>query len=136
MIEKLRAFLLTCPFLQSPNEGLNPKIYVDYLSETPTTYQIQIVPVSKVIRKYVDGGGIKQKTFIFRSIEVFEGKDIEQNMSNIKFFEQFSEWLEKTKPEVANWVKVEALTDGYFFGAEDSQDKATYQIQCRIIYNF
>lgn len=134
MIADLRRFLMQCPFLQVPEETAVPKVYVDYLTQTPTVYDISVIPATPWIRKYVDGGGVKQFTFVFRSVEVFGGRDIQQNIGNIDFYERFSEWLTKVKPDIAGWIKVEALTEGYFFDAAESQDKASYQIQCRILY--
>lgn len=133
---ELRDFLMQCPFLRVREDSNMPTIYVDYLSENPTTYEIQVIPVSQIVKKYVDGGGIKQKTFVFRSREYYNGRDISQSIDTINFYEQFSSWLEKTKPNIKSWIKVEALTDGYFFDVSESQDKASYQIQCRILYNF
>jgi hypothetical protein len=138
MIEKLRAFLVTCPFLEIQGDKSAPLVYVDHLTETPSVYSINIIPTQPWVRKYVDGGGVKQLTFVFRSLEVYGGADITQNIQNIAFFERFAEWLEQqvpnTIPELYHWIKVEALTEGYFFDVQEGQDKASYQIQCRVLY--
>lgn len=137
MIQDLRIFLLGCPFLRPRSDVGMPVVYVDYLSgDSAVEYQIQIVPSSQIIRKYVDGGGIKQTAFAFVSADQYAGRDIQQSMDNISFYERFAEWLEKTKPSVPNWIKVEALTDGYFFEKNEGEDRAIYQMQCRILYNF
>ena len=135
-IEKLRDFLMQCPFLQAADEMEHPNVYIDYLSENPTAYTIQVIPTAQIIKRYSDGGGVKQTAFAFRSIEIYDGREIQQNINNIAFYEQFSAWLEEAEPTIEDWIKVEALTDGYFFDVAEGQDKATYQIQCRILYNF
>ncbi|MFV0470262.1 MAG: hypothetical protein ACK5MK_15240, partial [Dysgonomonas sp.] len=71
-----------------------------------------------------------------RSIEQYEGRDISKNIEVTEFYEKFSLWLEYSKPVIPNWIKVEALTNGYFFDVLEAQDRATYQIQCRVLYNF
>lgn len=139
IIEKLRKFLITCPFLEVQDNKSIPLVYVDYLTNTPSVYSINIVPGEPWVRKYVDGGGIKQTTFIFRSLAIYGGTDILQNIDNIAFYERFAEWLSEQRPNMVegleNWIKVEALTEGYFFDAAEGEDRASYQIQCRAKYS-
>ena len=134
MIGDLRKFLMGCPFLAVPQDGGIPRIQVDHLSGTPSVYAINITPSQPWVRRYVDGGGIKQLTFIFRSLAVYGGTDILTSIENIDFFQRFSKWLEKTRPDIPGWIKVEPLSEGYIFDVQDGQDKASYQIQCRVLY--
>lgn len=137
-VQKLRKFLQACPLLTVDPDGPDdPVIYVDYLPGHPLTYGINIVPSEPWFRKYVDGGGIRQTIFVFRSLDYYGGADIEQNEDNLSFFEEFAAWLHRTRPnptEFPGWFKVEALSEGFIFDAPDSQDRATYQIQCRLLY--
>jgi len=135
MVEKLRDFLLTCPFLNTPDGGSSPALSVDYLSEEPLRYAIDVTPSAPWVTRYVDGGGVKQLLFVFRSLEFYGKADIEQNTSNLAFYERFSEWLAATRPTIPGWVAVEALTEGYFQDVSTGQDKAMYQIQCRVKYS-
>ncbi len=138
MIEKLRSFLMTCPELEIPENKEVPIVYVDHLSGNPTGYVINLIPTTPWFRKYVDGGGIKQMTFVFRSLNEYSGADVALNIENIAFYERFASWLEHAEPSaipgLENWIKVEALTEGYFFDVQNGQDKASYQIQCRVKY--
>ena len=134
-IDELRTFLMTCPFLEIPKEQIVPTVYVDHLSENPSVYTINIIPTQPFVRKYVDGGGVKQLTFVFRSAKIYGGPDIVQNISNIAFYERFAEWVTTNKPDIKDWIKVETLTEGYFFDVAQGEDKASYQIQCRVLYS-
>ena len=53
IIESIRTFFLTCPFL---HDG---RVNVDYLGEE-MSYSIDPLPCDPVIQKYVDGGKKKQ----------------------------------------------------------------------------
>ena len=117
-------------------ESETPKIFVDYIAEHPTTYEIQFTPSATWVRKYVDGGGIKQVNFVIRSVEDYSTMDMTQNISNINFYEQLEEWLIETPPEIQGWIKVEPLTGGYIFDVSPTQGYATYQMQCRILYYY
>jgi hypothetical protein len=107
---------------------------VDYLSAVPTVYSIGTVPAQPWVTRYTDGGGVKQFVFVFRSLEVYGGGDIMQNIENIAFFERLSEWFRGNRPSIKNWNWVEALTNGYVFDVAEGQDRASYQIQCRAVY--
>lgn len=56
IIESIRTFFLTCPFL---HDG---RVNVDYLGEE-MSYSIDPLPCDPVIQKYVDGGKKKQYQF-------------------------------------------------------------------------
>ena len=136
LIISLRNFLLKCPFL-APFDGVpggDPRIYVDYQTGNPTAYSLSLIPTTPWVRKYTDGGGVKQAVFVFRSIDEYAGRDIVTNMDNIAFFERLEQWLESTRPDVPSWNKVEVLSNGYFFDVAEGEDRASYQIQCRVLY--
>lgn len=134
-IDKLRSFLSECPFLRVSSPSKTPKLYVDYLSDKPVNYEVQVTPVATEVRKYVDGGGINQTAFAFRSLQYYTGKDIQNNIDNIAFFEDFANWLRNSNAKLpVGWISVETLTDGYIMDISESQDIATYQMQCRFLY--
>lgn len=134
IIEKIREYFLNCPLIDSQS-----RINVDYLGVDAVEYTIDSVPTDPVVKQYVDGGTLKQYTFVFGSREYY-GPDTLQNMENSGFYESFSKWiseqscignlpvLEANKKS----VRMETLTSGYLFDA--SEESARYQIQARLIY--
>ncbi|MGL5149056.1 MAG: chloramphenicol resistance protein [Clostridium sp.] len=134
IIEGIRNFIRTCPYLNEFAKGVN----VDYLDDTATSYSIEETPCEPVIKKYVNGDTIRQYDFIFCSRESY-GADVLQNIENSGFYEHFAKWLEDetnsgTIPLIdGNVVKsILATTIGYAF--QTDVDEARYQIQCKLIY--
>ncbi|MCR1897813.1 chloramphenicol resistance protein [Irregularibacter muris] len=134
IIEKVREYFLNCPLL---NEIA--RLNVDFLGVEPTEYTIDSQPTTGIIKRYVDGGVLKQYVFVFGSREYY-GADVLQNLENSEFYEEFSDWLdEQTEKDNLPLLEgnkkaigLEALTTGYLFDV--SEDNARYQIQCRLIY--
>lgn len=133
LIESIRNFILTYPNL---NDG---RLNVDYLGFEPTEYSIDGTPVEPIIRKYVDGGTLRQFNFVFSSVEVY-GQDTLNNIANSGFYEDFADWLETSSkagelPEMEvgkTPLRIEALNTGYLF--DTTTNTGRYQIQCRLIY--
>ena len=133
IIESVRNYLLTCPLLN------DSRVNIDWLGAEPAEYSIDGSPVNPIVKRYADGGTIRQFNFVFSSVEAY-GQDVLNNIENSGFYEDFAEWLEKqnkTKilPEMDNRRKaigIEALNTGYLF--ENTVDRARYQIQCRLLY--
>jgi len=129
---------MQCPFLKQHDvdngQGGSVRVYVDHLSSQPVAYSIDSMPGGGWVRRYVDGGGIRQYLFCLRSVNHYDPKDIPNNSENLVFFQEFADWLTQNKPPLPAWIKVEALSDGYFHGTSEGQDRAIYQIQCRIMY--
>lgn len=133
IIESVRNYLLTCPLLN------DSRVNIDWLGAEPAEYSIDGSPVNPIVKRYTDGGTIRQFNFVFSSVEAY-GQDVLNNIENSGFYEDFAEWLEKqnkTKilPKMDNGHKaigIEALNTGYLF--ENTVDRARYQIQCRLLY--
>lgn len=134
IINKIRKYFLKCPLIDE-----FARINVDYLGVGPVEYTIDSVPSDEIIKKYVDGGALKQYVFVFGSREYY-GADTLHNMENSGFYERFSDWIE-IESDKGNLpllegnkksVEMEVLTSGYLFDA--SEDNARYQIQIRLIY--
>lgn len=133
LIESIRNFIMTCPLLA------DGRLNVDYLGFEPTEYSIDGTPVEPVIKRYVDGGTVRQYNFVFASVEVY-GQDTLNNMANSGFYEDFANWLEAcskegTLPEMDSGkepLRIEALNTGYLF--DTTTHTGRYQIQCRLIY--
>lgn len=133
ILEGIRNFILQCPLL---HDG---RLNVDYLGFEATEYSIDGTPVQPVIKRYVDGGTVRQFNFVFSSIEIY-GEDALNNLVNSGFYEDFAEWLEQSSkagnlPEMSGGktpLRIEALNTGYLF--DSTTDKGLYHIQCRLIY--
>lgn len=134
IIEKVREYILKCPLLDEL-----ARLNVDYLGVEPVEYTIDSQPTTPVLKRYTDGGVLKQYVFVFGSREYY-GSDVLQNLENSGFFERFAEWIEE-QSEKGNLpqlegnkqaISMEVLTSGYLFSA--SEDNARYQIQMRLIY--
>ncbi len=133
IIEAVRAFILTCPFLQEW------RVNVDYIG-VDMSYSIDPLPCTPTLSKYVDGARKKQFQFALMSMEAYD-EDARINIENSGFYQQFEEWLEQqgeagTLPELAsakqNATGIETLNSGYLFDAENKL--ALYRIECRLLY--
>ena len=131
IMEEVRKFLRTYPPLA---EG---KLHVDFLPEEAQSYSVEAVPAKEIVRSYVDGSTVRKFLFVVASREFF-GDKIKQQLDNLSFYGDFSEWLrEQTMagklPNLGEGRKVmlmEATTSCYAMAAEASM--ARYQIQCRM----
>lgn len=129
MIEAIREYIATCPYL---HDG---KIGVDYL-ENEVAYSIEPTPISPKNKEFIDGSGIGQFDFILASRESY-GQETIQNMLNTEFYEDFANWIEENNfngilPEIEGIESIECLSTGYAF--QTGIDTARYQIQLRITY--
>lgn len=137
VIEIVRDFIKICPYLKEFEEAVT--INVDKLEDDTTTYTINEAVFNPVLKSYVDGSSERQFIFVFASREAY-GHDVFENISNIGFFDDFSEWLElqtidgnlPSLGEGQESLSIKATTNGYAF--QTSVDKAVYQIQCQLIY--
>lgn len=134
IIAKVREYFLHCPILDEFT-----KLNINYLGAEAKDYTIDPVPAESIIKKYVDGGAIKQYIFVFASRE-FYGNDTMQNIESSGFYEKLSSWIEEQNkignlPELKGGkkpIELSISTSGYLFGA--SEDSARYQIQMRLTY--
>lgn len=133
MIQAIRDYLCTCPHLK------DGKMNVDYLGAEPTEYVVESVPSSGIIKRYTDGGTLRQYLFIFGSREYFSDKVLKQ-LSNSGFYEDFARWIETQSdagnlpklPEGMSAQRMEVVSTAYMLDA--TEKNARYQIQCRFVY--
>ena len=132
MINKIRDYFI------NNFELLNPAgaVGIDYLGPIPAGYSIESGIGDPWVKRYIDGGGIRQYNFLVTSREWY-GSDAVNNADNLKFYEYLADQIESNNqngivPNVAGAVKIEVLTNGYLFSNES--DSAKYQIQLRLIY--
>lgn len=131
IIESIRDYILTCPFLK------DGKVNIDYLPDE-MAYSIDPIGGDPIYKKYTDGTCIKQFQFALTSKEAYDG-DARTGIANSGFYQFFEEWIEENTredifPELEGYtpIRMDVLTGGYLFSAE--ADLGRYQIQCRLIY--
>ena len=114
-------------------------INVNYLGEKKRKYTLEQEPHAPIIKRYADGGSLRQFVFAFASRELFGEKEIE-NLEVSRFYEEFAEWLESTSEKKIlpkldpgkTALRLEVLTGGYLLS--NTNTSARYEIQCRLIY--
>ena len=120
--------------------GLSGRLGVDFLPEDADTYSLDTIPCEEIIKRYKDGGKIKQFQFAVSSRRFYD-KNIKNNLSNVQFFEDLTAWIEnkarlRELPVMDNGrtaQKIVVTSTGYPF--EVTEDgKARYQIQMRLEY--
>ena len=136
LIGSIKEYLLKCPYLDELKQ-----INVNFLPEDPTTYSIEQVPSTSILKKYLDGSSERQFVFVFAS-RMFYSDEIVSQIQNSGFFEKFQYWLEENSsnnilPELEDGLiplEIEAQSSGYLFDISGDLSNARYQIQCRLIY--
>ena len=132
MIEEVRDYIAKCPYLKEYAE-----LNIEYLVDKVNAYSInESVGYNPVISEDIIGNQERQFLFTFDS-KLRWNEDIQNNIVNSKFFEDFRDWLETNNknevfPEIKGIYKIEALTNGYIFMT--NANEAIYRIQCRIEY--
>lgn len=132
LIDSIRAYIITCPFL---NDG---RVNVDYIG-TEMGYSIDPLPCDPIVQRYMDGGAKKQFQFAFTSQEEYD-QDARINIENSGFFQAFDEWLEEQTfagnlPKLGEGkipATIETLNSGYLYDVNGVNAK--YRIECRLIY--
>ena len=133
MIGAIRDYLQACPLLEDERLG------VDFLPAEVATYSVDVTPVNPVVKRYTDGGSLRQVAFVFAT-RAYYGKHVRQQLDNLGLFEAFESWIEQQNrarkfPDLGEGrsvQKLEVTTSGYVFAPDT--DTARYQIQCRLSY--
>lgn len=135
LIESVRNFISTCPYLPEVSKEIN----VNFLSKEVSAYSIEEVEEKAILKKYIDGSSNRQ--FVFELTGNGEcSEDIIKNIANSAFYEHFSEWLEeqslkKNLPimeEDKEARKIETLANSYIFDVKENI--AQFKIKCRLVY--
>jgi hypothetical protein len=134
IIQALKTYIATYTGLDS-----GAPLWVDFLGAEPTGYAVISTPGPRIIERYVDGGSLRQYTFVLQTME--RTADDLERLENLGFFEAFAEWLETqtnagTLPDLGDGKiaeEIEATGWGYMFEQGQSQT-GIYQIQCRLVY--
>ena len=120
--------------------GLKGRLDVDFLPEDADSYSVDTIPCEEVLKRYKDGGTMKQFQFAVSSRRYYE-QNIKNNLSNLQFFEDLTAWVEKkararefpAMDKERQPLKIVVTSTAYpFIVSEDG--KARYQIQMRLEY--
>lgn len=143
IIDAIRDYILTCPLLKATTDTNFITLNVDYSqSDQATTYSISETVCQPVLKTYTNGSTENQFIFTLSSVEYF-GSDATQNIANINFYEQFSDWLKaNNKAKIFPTLEADkqpflmkATTNGYLFDNQVDMSKARYVIQIQMKYD-
>lgn len=132
MIDKVREYVEKCPYLDKYTE-----LNIDYLVDKVKSYSInENVGYDPVISEDIIGNQEKQLLFTFDS-KLHWNEEIQNNIDNSKFFENFRDWLETNNgndifPNIKGIYEIGAKTNGYIFAT--NANEAIYRIQCYLKY--
>lgn len=134
MIDAIRCWLRACPLIDRKD-----RFNVNYLGAVPICFTVEETPNSPVVRRYLDGSTLREKTFVVASRDDY-GEDVLINIANSGFWEKFSDWVERQNrskrfPLMSHGKqpqKIEVTTSHYLFEADATT--ARYQIQMKLTY--
>lgn len=132
MIDKVREYIAKCPYLKEYAE-----LNIEYLQDKVNTYSInENAGYDPIISKDILGNQEKQFLFTFDS-KLIWNEDIQNNIDNSRFFENFRNWLETNNkkyifPKIEGVYEIGATTNGYIFATNTNE--AIYRIQCYLKY--
>lgn len=132
MIEKIREYFLEKVTLAEKFDN----ILADFLGDDATSYTIEPIPIEPILKRYADGGSLRQYAFQFGSREFYDNS-VAQNIANLEFYEQFQKEIEENNlngvlPEIDGIQMIECTSHGTLDGAESGTAK--YVIQMKITY--
>lgn len=133
IIEGLAEYFMKCPFLK------DGRFHVDFLGPDPVEYTLEVLPCESVTKRYVNGDTLRRCLFAFGSRERYSA-DRTQNLENIAFYEELSDWVEEQSqagdfpalPDGLSPDEMHAVSSGYLF--DESMESARYQIQLELFY--
>lgn len=136
IIECIQTYFEDCPYLNDLD------INVDYLGDMAESYSIEEIPSAIIVKEYIDGSSERQCRFVFASRVFFNNTENKQRIDNLHLFEKIANWLESnTKKEVLpelndkqKATSIKAISSGYLYGTDNSNQYARYQIQCQLVY--
>ena len=132
IIDSIRDYILMCEFLK------DYKVNVDNLGVN-MEYSINALPCNPLIKKYADGGSVKQFQFALTSKDCYDG-DARTAIENSGFYERFEDWIEQQDikgilPELSGDkapVSITVMQKGYLYDLDT--DLGQYEIQCKLEY--
>lgn len=143
IIESIYNYLKTCSFLKLSISEDCTVINVDYSkNDEVETYSINEVPCKPVIKTYVTGDTENQFLFVVGSVENY-GSDVDQNISNLAFYEDFSKWIRTNNKngilpimdENQNPTYIECTMQPYMLDNSADGRFARYVVHVRLVYD-
>ncbi len=134
IIDAIKKFMEECPFVDGR------KININCLEGRPGSYSIEQVEHNPIIKKYCDGGTLRQYLFIFAMRDAYDENPV-FNIRVSKLFEDISNWIEEQNknnnlPEIdSNLIspeKIEVISSGYLY--DSSIDSMRFQMEIRLLY--
>lgn len=134
IIECIRDYISSCPLL------IDRSINVNYLGAGSVSYSIDNIPAEPVIKRYCDGGTLRQFCFSFACRDGYDDNAL-LNLKVSGFFEEFAKWIEEQNrkgcfPDIEKMgltpIKIEITKSGYAY--DTARTSARFQIELRILY--
>lgn len=132
MIEAIREYIATCPYL----DELVP-VNVDYITDNVKSYSVnEGAGYDPVLSKDILGNEECQYQFNFDA-KLYWNEEQQNNIENSTFFEDFSNWIRtnnsnKEFPQIDGISSIEVTTNGYIM--DTATDEAIYRIGLIIKY--
>ena len=136
LIETVRNYIASCPLLEN-----NAILGIDKLDSEGIAYTIDAIPSDPVVKRYTDGGQMRQFQFVFASRQYY-GMNVIENLENSGFYENFVDWIERNNEMgLSNFINLgmdrKALeiainSAPYVYDAEENT--ARYQVQLSLKY--
>lgn len=135
--ENIRAWFLTCPTVAKIL-----KFGTDYIGDEATECSIYSMPSSLNYTEDIMGNivysGKQALNFMF-ALRAHYGDDTEQNIENLKFFEELREWVYQQNkignlPEIYEGQVKSIMAGKTQYLASATADTAMYQMQFTVIY--
>lgn len=132
IIESIKNYFEACPHLA---DGV---ININYLGDRAVCYSIDNVEAEPVIKRYCDGGILKQFVFKLALRDVYD-ENVLRNMKIAQFFEQIEAWIASQNqkgilPQFEGGVplKLEVTKSG---GLNDANiQSGRWQMEIRLVY--
>lgn len=127
-------YFRACPLFDAGNE-----MHFDYQGARPTEYSVETPPSGEVLKRYMSGSEVRQKS-IYISTKTVYGEDARLQIESSGFYDRFRLWIREQDKnrnypdllEGCHAMRLECVTDGYLFSANEND--AIYQIQLRLTY--
>ncbi len=134
VIGAVRDYIAACPLLEGRSVNIN------YLGAQLPSYSIDSVKKAPVIKRYCDGGELRQRGFVFAVRDSYD-EDSGQNLKAAELLEKLADWIDKQNetgnlpvfPE--NTEKVQFIEAGdYGVICDAAGGSARYELQFGIVY--
>ena len=132
--DKVREFMLGCPYLSGT------KLNINCLGIESMFCTIDNVAVEPVIKKYCDGGTLKQARFILAIRDRYD-ENVNENLKIAMLLEEIEDWiyeqnengvLPELDDEKRKCVGIEVVKTGHLY--DTSMGSGRWQIEFRIVY--